>query len=336
MARSSFREIESLATLKKIMSARGAVRLYVKKLAPNDNSKNQPYLGGDFQALTIIPNKGIVVNPKNKGDKYDHYKARLDMYWVDADNRICPAPSAQIILYPKYPEIRLSGFLQGCEFAPSESMSSRAPRRRMFLGVTNDGKVLGHVTGPENPIYREIEARQDLEPAGVFFKIPLTKADSDTRDKLIKALRKIHRAGWLESVKMGKNGVIHPYKASNGGGYLNGVEKVLRKVLSEIKSPHLKINNSKTVLVTKKYRRVVTGLILANDGSVSLGHDRKKIIRAAVHHAMCGKLDKAQCAHLAGLLAFVQDVEPEFLNRLTAKYGYAVIAAIRKSALSLA
>jgi RNA-directed DNA polymerase len=119
-------------------------------------------------------------------------------------------------------------------------------------------------------------------------------------------------------------------------GYLNGVEKVLRKVLSEIKSPHLKINNSKTVLVTKKYRRVVTGLILANDGSVSLGHDRKKIIRAAVHHAMCGKLDKAQCAHLAGLLAFVQDVEPEFLNRLTAKYGYAVIAAIRKSALSLA
>ena len=44
MARGSFKEIEDLATLKKIMSDRGVVRLYVKKLSPNDNSKNQPGL----------------------------------------------------------------------------------------------------------------------------------------------------------------------------------------------------------------------------------------------------------------------------------------------------
>ena len=46
---------DSLGQLLELMRLQGAVRLYAKKLAPNDNSKNQIYLGGDFSALNVIP-----------------------------------------------------------------------------------------------------------------------------------------------------------------------------------------------------------------------------------------------------------------------------------------
>ena len=39
--------IDSFQKLNEMMSAAGAERLLVKKLSPNDNSKNQPYFGGD-------------------------------------------------------------------------------------------------------------------------------------------------------------------------------------------------------------------------------------------------------------------------------------------------
>ena len=51
--------IDTLDALTMLMRQNGAERIYAKKLAPNDNSKNQIYLGGDFSVLNIIPH-GIV------------------------------------------------------------------------------------------------------------------------------------------------------------------------------------------------------------------------------------------------------------------------------------
>jgi RNA-directed DNA polymerase len=62
---------------------------------------------------------------------------------------------------------------------------------------------------------------------------------------------------------------------------------------------------------------------------VSIGYERKKKIRAALHHAEQGKLTTTQKAQLGGLLAFVQDVEPEFLRRLIVRYGTALISDIK-------
>jgi hypothetical protein len=219
MVRQNFKEIQDLTTLRKIMAAHNVTKLYVKKLSPNDNSKNQPYLGGNFEALNIIPNHGVMVDDEQKGSKRDRFKALIDLYWVTGDAQLCPAPNAQLILYPKYPEVRMSGFLKGCDFAPSEMMSSRLPGRLMFLGMTDSGKIIGHVTSPENPVGRELDKMQGLEPAGVFLKVPLDRSESDPRGKLIAALRDVHLAGWINSVKLGPNGILVPYKASNGGGY---------------------------------------------------------------------------------------------------------------------
>jgi hypothetical protein len=114
-------------------------------------------------------------------------------------------------------------------------------------------------------------------------------------------------------------------------GYLTGVEKALRTTVREIKSPTLRINESKTVLATTKYKRVVTGLVLTNEGTVSIGQDKKREIRATIHHASLGRLSLKQRATLSGMLAFINDVEPAFLNRLIEKYGIDLINWIKSA-----
>jgi len=94
----------------------------------------------------------------------------------------------------------------------------------------------------------------------------------------------------------------------------------------------LTLNETKTVLATKKYKRMVTGLILTNDGKVSLGHERKRRLRAAIHNALQNKLSAAELASLGGLLGFAEDVEPDFVAKLEAKYGAEFMQAIRRVA----
>ncbi|MGJ5078681.1 retron St85 family RNA-directed DNA polymerase [Bradyrhizobium sp. HKCCYLS3013] len=112
-------------------------------------------------------------------------------------------------------------------------------------------------------------------------------------------------------------------------GFLNRVEKFLKQVLREVESPQLILNDSKTVTATKKYKRFVTGLVLANDNHVSLGHHRKRSIRAAVHHYTLGKLDLEEQVRLAGMLAFAYGIEPAFVSRLENKYSSAVLQQLK-------
>jgi RNA-directed DNA polymerase len=70
-------------------------------------------------------------------------------------------------------------------------------------------------------------------------------------------------------------------------GNLVGIERILRRIIRETESPSLRLHEEKTVLATKKFRRVVTGLVLADDGAVSLGrhptHPRRAIAPPVRH-----------------------------------------------------
>lgn len=112
-------------------------------------------------------------------------------------------------------------------------------------------------------------------------------------------------------------------------GFLNTVEKQLRKILRESPYPILKINTAKTVYATKKFRRQVTGLILTNDGSVSVGRDRKRNLFAAVHNHLKGGAEAERVRETLGLIAFVSSVEDDFMARLKRKYGDDVLDRLR-------
>lgn len=112
-------------------------------------------------------------------------------------------------------------------------------------------------------------------------------------------------------------------------GHLVNVEKIVRATILALQYPRLTVNDEKTTRVTRKYGRKVTGLTLTNDGKISIGHKRKRLIHAAVHHASLGKLSPASLGELKGLLGFANSAEPQFINTLRQRYGAALIQRIQ-------
>lgn len=203
-----------------LMRDAGAVRFLAKPLAANDNSKNQLYLGGDFSALNIIPHGEVYTDETDKaGSIRDRGKANVQFSWID-ENGLYEAKHTKLILYPKYPEVRMSGFLLGCKGAPSKIIAPRMEGRVLFIGITNDGKLLGHAVTADSPLAKELRARQeDFETTGVFFKITETNENGSTRNQLITKLTEIYQKHWIPSCKLGADGIATPYSALNGGGY---------------------------------------------------------------------------------------------------------------------
>ncbi len=212
-------EISRLDQLRALMISAGVTRLVFKQLASNDNSKNQIYLGGNYSTLQILPFSDVTADLSRTNSKRDRFKAKVCLSWLDANGALHEAPNTQLILYPKYPEVRLSGFLKGAVIRPSRHLSSRDEGRVLFLGITRDDKIIGHVIGDENPLSREITKFFMEGEEGVLVDLPLNEELSDTRAELLERLNDVYNLGWIDSIKLDRNGQPHPYTALNGGGY---------------------------------------------------------------------------------------------------------------------
>jgi RNA-directed DNA polymerase len=113
--------------------------------------------------------------------------------------------------------------------------------------------------------------------------------------------------------------------STNKREILRSVVEKMRQICDELPYPRLRLNADKTVHASRATSRRVTGLVLSNEGVVTIGRSRKRKIRAAVHHFKVGKLSADESSALGGTLAFVNSVEPQFLKVLTKRYGKSVI-----------
>lgn len=213
-----------IASLLSRFTTLGAVMAFCKPLAENDNSKQQIYLGGSLEVIQMFPFQSIETSTAN-----NTYKAKLDFTWV-SENTTERATGAQLILYPQYPEVRLSGFLRGCKNTPNEYLRPVPANQRrfnngfdgrvLFFGITNKGETLAYLAEAESQIAREFQRKQ-LEniyaKQSVFFNLPLL--EQDTKSVLLEKLAEIRDFGWQPSVRLNKVGEVIPYKARNGGGY---------------------------------------------------------------------------------------------------------------------
>lgn len=210
----------NLTNLLKVFSDNECQKVYVKRLSPNDNSKNQVYLAGSFDILNILPFKEITTD--SNGDwKRERFKANLDFYWAEENGSLIYAPNAQLILYSKYPEVRFSGFLLGAKGAPSELMANRIDQRLLFLGVSEKRSIIGYVTPPESELSTEFDSLSNLPEIGVFKEITIDRGvvPLDSRKQLLSELKRIHDTGWIDSKRFDKYKNILPCSSSNCGGY---------------------------------------------------------------------------------------------------------------------
>ncbi len=219
----------------------GAVEVFCKPLAENDNSKQQIYLGGNFDILQIFPFHQIEAKENGKDSTY---KAKLDFLWVDA-HQSERAKGAQLILYPQYPEVRLSGFLRGCKIAPNELMrpipanqrnfNNGSDGRVLFFGVSNNREVLAYLAPANSQLALEFFQKQATGiyvRQGVVFRIPFHGRDS--KIILLEKLAEIRNFGWQPSISLDKTGKVKPYNALNGGGYtLEALFGIIRNASGE-------------------------------------------------------------------------------------------------------
>ena len=207
----------NLQNLKQIFADQGCKKLYVKRLSPNDNSKNQVYLGGSFEILNIFPISEIKTEEAGDWNR-ERFKATINFSWIREDGNIYPAPNSQLILYPKYPEVRFSGFLARCENPPSDLMTQRLADRLLFLSISEKGEILGFVTAPDSEIAQEFNSTHFDEEIGVFkvIDLPITV---NNKQRLLEELYRIYELDWITSKRLDSNGNILPCNASNCGGY---------------------------------------------------------------------------------------------------------------------
>ncbi len=203
---------------------RGVTRLFMKRLAPNDNSKNQIYLGGDFAVLGVLPSGELERAPSSsekRGSGRQILKASLNLTWLDATGGRHPAPQAQLILYPQYPEVRLSGLLQGSGAPIGQWLDprrdGRAPGRVLLLGVSPGGEVTGFLSAPNSGIESELAEMREAERFGALTELVIQRAN--TLDQLLAEVQRIHELGWIAAKRLVAPGSSVVCRGQNCGGY---------------------------------------------------------------------------------------------------------------------
>jgi hypothetical protein len=215
-------------------------KVIFKALSENDNTKQQIYLGDSFESINQIPFMEITTG-NEEGEP--NFKATLDFHWINENGDVALAPHSKLILYPKYPEVRLSGFLLGCKIAPSKHLQPIPKKMRtgndgrfMFLGITDSGRIYAHLAPAGSSLSESIKSSGLLDtlPIGVFYSLPLNRQDN-SKSVLLNELTRIHRMGWHESRRLDKTGKVIQYNARNGGGYT--LEALLNIIPNGISEP---------------------------------------------------------------------------------------------------
>lgn len=200
------------------MAALGARRFLVKKLAANDNSKNQIYVGGSSDVFAVLPPVNIRDDMNQRGEP--SFKAELSFRWLNDVGEFSEAPGAQLVYYPQYPEVRLSGFLRASPRAPSQVLRGRADGRVLVLGVAPDRRIIGFACDASHPVARVIASIGGSPDDGVFYSLELAVPTvTDPKRKLLEEICRISQLGWMAGERLRSDGSRVPCNSSNCGGY---------------------------------------------------------------------------------------------------------------------
>jgi RNA-directed DNA polymerase len=108
---------------------------------------------------------------------------------------------------------------------------------------------------------------------------------------------------------------------TNKKGVLSEIPTIVKSHLKTHCHSKIRINTSKTVYSSKAFNRHITGVTITNDGKLSVGREKKRVISSMLHRYSLGMLNDKQVEHLKGQLSHIKNIEPDFENRMQNKYG---------------
>jgi hypothetical protein len=209
--------------VQQMFESQGVELIQLKALSRNHNSKNQIYLAPDLSDVPQVDVQNVVTSQgfsKKKKAGKPIYHVPIKWAWL-LDNGFSAAPGAQLIFYPQYPEVRLSGLLSGAKSAPNKLLNIEhrgQEEGRLLLFGSNGDQTFGLILSKYSPAHSYFINCLSSESALTSISIRgLEKIDS--RSNLCEMLSKIHAKGWLNSVQLSKNSGIQDCKGPRCGGH---------------------------------------------------------------------------------------------------------------------
>lgn len=122
------------------------------------------------------------------------------------------------------------------------------------------------------------------------------------------------------------------YLSTNNENILFEIPKKVISILRKIEYPkNLILNSAKTTHSSRKRKMTITGLVITNDRTVSIGRKKKREIRSLVHK--WDELTVEKKKYLQGYLSYCTSIEPAFINSLCEKFSARKIRDIKKQKL---
>jgi len=117
--------------------------------------------------------------------------------------------------------------------------------------------------------------------------------------------------------------------STNSENILYKLPPIIEEQLQRFTFGSIKINQSKTVNSSKKHNRHITGVTITNEGKLSIGRKRKRILSSQIHKYTLGLLPSNEIKVLQGHLGFAHHIDPLFISRMIQKYGQETIKSIQ-------
>ncbi|EIA1588319.1 retron St85 family RNA-directed DNA polymerase [Vibrio parahaemolyticus] len=123
--------------------------------------------------------------------------------------------------------------------------------------------------------------------------------------------------------------------SSNSIEDLKEILSTLKKVIIKNKNPELILNQKKTRLISSGRSRRVTGVILSNEGKLSVGRTKRRRTRTLLHLLSKSSIDDKSIIELYSNISFIRNIEPEFYQKLLSTHGQSTFNKLNKSFQSL-
>lgn len=178
-----------LAEIVTVLARHGATEAIIKPLSKNHNDKNQIYSGADFTPLYPMFDVNFALRgPSISGKKGGANKGAAipeavfrQFAWLDAVGREVAARDVRMIIYPQYPETRLSGF-KTVENTVPEALSVAFTKanpsvpRYLVLGRRGAGEAIGLVVvDPGTQFIADVAALPPAQGSRVWRHLRLRK-----------------------------------------------------------------------------------------------------------------------------------------------------------------
>lgn len=109
--------------------------------------------------------------------------------------------------------------------------------------------------------------------------------------------------------------------STNKAGASNGIFDLIKEIIEQLPSPHLKLNGRKTRFSSRSGGSAfITGLRICRDGHLTIHRKYKDHIRLLLSLLKKDLLNKNEYVSLKGHVSYIKHVDPAFYNKLQRKH----------------